>query len=369
MLPPQESSLASSSEATEAFQEVATLVATKRKEAQTARRIKWIRANFPQLEALDDATADQVVSQAQASKAKPKSIPPPQGTPANSNNNKRKAHVVRTPSAPTPPAKHSRTCDTSRQPTPSPAPPASGTTRSYAQATAQPTPKRKQPVHYPHMLHVHLGKEDRAPMDAPIFLALRKAMSKLVLENARSTNPFPLRVAFTELSQPSKSCAIACLDEASKAWWHEQVDQISLGGTTFRAWDAPEPNIHRPARITVTDLGMSPKEVLDCITGLNPDIKGEIILLKEEIIRQANGHTIVILGLNDEAAVSLSQRVPRWSVELGLCRRRVSYKGKRDLLDRLNARNDKALSAALRSALQPTEDSDDETEDIADTNM
>jgi hypothetical protein len=218
------------------------------------------------------------------------------------------------------------------------------------------------------MLHVHSGKEARVPLDVATFLSLRKAMSKLVLENARSDNPFPLRVAFTELSQPSKSCAIACLDMASKAWWHEQVDQMSLGDTTFRAWDATEPNIHRPARITITDLGMSPKEVLECIVGLNPDIKGEVILLSEGVVRQANGHTVAILGLNDEAAVSLSQRVPRWSVELGLCRRRVSYKGKKDLLDRLTARDDKALSAALQSALQPTGDSDDETEDIADTN-
>jgi hypothetical protein len=216
------------------------------------------------------------------------------------------------------------------------------------------------------MLRVHKGKTERCAVTEEDFKAVAEALRKQVLDYVMEDNHILLKTAFTRWSKEEVGL-IACKTEETKTWYKAAVDKIDLGGVIYRAWDGPDEDDLKPARINVTDLGLEAGQILKLIIGLNPEIKGKITLLRSDVYTSRNNRQdIILLGIDDIAAASLWTKSEPWIVELGTDQRMVQYSGKKDLEARLREQGQTDLAEQLRrTTLHPSDDVEEELADFS----
>ena len=210
--------------------------------------------------------------------------------------------------------------------------------QSYAAATSRNTRRprvEKEREFFPLMLFVHAGKDSRLPLSQEEAEDVRKALSQLACDNLGTDRPTQLKVAFTKWSVRASCLLVACLTEVTKSWYTLKIDTLNLAGLVFRAWEVPPPITHRRAKITVNGLNHSAEWILRLIKGYNQEIEGEILLQEQEIQKGPDGHLYVALAIDDVAAACLATKHDKWTVDLATDRRRVSYAGKRELVQRM----------------------------------
>ena len=216
------------------------------------------------------------------------------------------------------------------------------------------------------MLFVHAGTESRLPLSQEEAEEVRQALSQLACDNLGTDRPIQLKVAFTKWSVKASCLLVACLTEATRSWYALKIDGLtSKAGLVYRAWEVPPPITHRRAKITVNGLNHSAEWILRLIKGYNEEIEGEILLQEKEIQKGLDGHLYVVLGIDDVAAACLATREPQWTIDLGTDRRRVSYAGKRDLVNRMSEQYPDAelTQLLMRHPQQPPEEDPDEQEE------
>jgi hypothetical protein len=156
-------------------------------------------------------------------------------------------------------------------------------------------------------------------------------LNKRVLSYGREKDHKQLRVLF--MIHQGSTGKIACLDHETAAWYINEVDLIDLDGVSFKAWLNNEAGELRFARLSAAGLeDFTPEEVLELMTSYNPDIKGKASYVRTE---KFDGGNVLTFGVDDHFAWSLSKLPSKWTVDLGVCRKKVRYQGKKDLVERL----------------------------------
>jgi hypothetical protein len=197
---------------------------------------------------------------------------------------------------------------------------------TYAQASARRKPLRVQ-EDFPHMLHVYKGKTEKVPLTKPDYVDLSARLRKRVLSYVTEEQHIILRTAFIRQASDG-AVMIACRNNETQAWYKSEVDVLEIDGVTYRAWDAPATSHLREARVNVTDLGADPAELLRLIRGFNPDLKGEMKVVRVDVQTTSVGcKDILVMSLDDEMAGSLGTREKPWIIDFGTDERTVTYRG------------------------------------------
>jgi hypothetical protein len=192
---------------------------------------------------------------------------------------------------------------------------------------------------FPHMLQVFKGKEGRIPVPEDVFSAIAGKLRKRVLAYSKEDGHMILQTAFI------RNGKIACKNSLTSAWFKEEVDKIAIDGVAFRAWSVGEPGALHQARMHATGLdGIEPEEVVDLILGFTPDLKGKITFVRAE---KSGSEDLIVLGIDDDMASSLANREEPWTVNLGTDQRKISFSGKKALMERLASKEAESLANAV----------------------
>jgi hypothetical protein len=219
---------------------------------------------------------------------------------------------------------------------------------------AQRADARKKRVHFqeredfPHMLLVCKGQTDRIPLTRMDFDDVVANLEQRVLNYVTEEGHITLRVAFIQQLADGTS-AIACKDLQTKAWFRAQVADLELEGVKYRAWDAEDKSHLREARINITGIRLrEPVEVLKLIRGFNPELKGELKIIRTDTQPSGQGDKqILIVQMDDDFAATLGTKEEPWVVEFGTAARFANYRGIPALMSRLRERGLDELAASL----------------------
>jgi hypothetical protein len=216
------------------------------------------------------------------------------------------------------------------------------------------------------MLHVFKGRTEKIPLSKPDAVDVSAQLRKRVLSYVTEEGHIILRTAFIRQSADG-ALMIACKDDPTKLWYQKEVEAMEIDGVTYRAWEAPAKSNLREARINITDLGAEPVEVLRLIRGFNPDLKGELKIIRKDVQSTSQGNKeILIVHVDDLMAASLGTREEPWVVDLGTDQRTVIYRGVPALMVRLREQGLNELADQLDKTTVSGEDAADVMDDSGD---